>query len=98
MANKKKISQDKPNNESEPQEPQEPPTTENPTNQDDGNTKKTINKNSDVYSLPLLNSIKVGTVSTNNEIKVISVTGKWVYIQNDSISGWVYKSNINGIE
>lgn len=93
-----KISQDKPNNESEPHEPQEPPTTENPTNQDDGNTKKTINKNSDVYSLPLLNSIKVGTVSTNNEIKVISVTGKWVYIQNDSISGWVYKSNINGIE
>ena len=91
-----------PNSDPEPttpesQEPQEPQTIENPNNQDN-NTKKSINKNSDVYSLPLLNSIKIGTVSTNNEVNVISTTGKWAYVQNDNISGWVFKSNINGIE
>lgn len=84
------------------EEPEETPTQtepEVPTTTTEPNTsnKYTIIKGSDIYSLPLLNSIKVGTIAANKEVMVISITGKWVYVQNDSISGWVFRNNINGI-
>lgn len=62
------------------------------------NEKGTIKKVSDVYSLPLINSIKIGKVSTNTEITVISLAGKWAYIQDKNISGWVLVDNVNGKE
>lgn len=62
------------------------------------NAKGTIKKASDVYSLPLLNSIKIGNLSANSEITVISIVGKWAYVQNANISGWVFVSNVNGKE
>ena len=62
------------------------------------NSNGIINKNSDVYVLPLLNSTKIGTLSSSNEVLVISLTGKWAYVQNDNISGWIFASNVNGVE
>lgn len=62
------------------------------------NAKGVINKNSDVYVLPLLNSTKLSTISSGSEVLVISITGKWAYVQNDNISGWIFLSNVNGVE
>ena len=62
------------------------------------NAKGVINKNSDVYVLPLLNSTKLSTVSSGSEVLVISIIGKWAYVQNDNISGWIFLSNVNGVE
>lgn len=62
------------------------------------NSKGIINKNSEVYILPLLNSTKISTISSNDEVLVISITGKWAYIQNDTLSGWIFTSNVNAIE
>lgn len=62
------------------------------------NSNGIINKNSDVYVLPLLNSTKIGTLSSSDEVLVISLTGKWAYVQNDNISGWIFASNVNGVE
>ena len=62
------------------------------------NAKGDIKKASDVYSLPLLNSIKIGNLSANSEITLISIVGKWAYVQNTNISGWVFLNNVNGKE
>lgn len=62
------------------------------------NSKGVINTNSDVYVLPMLNSSKIGNLNSNTEVLVVSITGKWAYVQNDNISGWVFTNNINGTE
>ena len=62
------------------------------------NAKAVVNKTSDIYVLPLLNSTKIGNISQSSEVLVISLNGKWAYIQNDNISGWIYKSNIAGLQ
>lgn len=62
------------------------------------NSKGIINTNSAVYVLPLLNSSKIGSINSNTEVLVVSITGKWAYVQNDNISGWVFTNNINGTE
>lgn len=62
------------------------------------NAKGIINQNSDVYVLPLLNSSKLNTISSGSEVLVISITGKWAYVQNDTVSGWIFASNVNGVE
>ena len=62
------------------------------------NSKAVINKTSDIYVLPLLNSTKIGNISQGSEILVISINGNWAYIQNDSISGWIFKNNVNGLQ
>lgn len=90
-----KVSDDTPTTTTTPTE------TTTPTNSNVepmANAKGTIKKASDVYSLPLLNSIKIGKLSANSEITVISIVGKWAYVQNANISGWVFVSNINGKE
>ena len=62
------------------------------------NSKGITNKSSNIYTLPLLNSIKLGEISSNTELTVISITGNWAYVQNNEISGWLFKNNINGTE
>ncbi len=62
------------------------------------NAKGIINKNSNVYTLPLLNSIKLGEISANTELTVVSIAGNWAYIQSNDISGWIFKDNVNGTE
>ena len=76
---------------------QQTPETPEPTTTEPNVTAKAkgkINKATDIYSLPLINSIKLGSLSINNEVNVISITEKWIYVQNSSISGWIFKDNI----
>lgn len=72
--------------------------TANPDIAPVANAKGIVNKNSDVYVLPLLNSTKISTISSGTEVLVVSITGKWAYVQTDTTSGWIFTSNVNGIE
>lgn len=75
--------------------------TTQPTNNDIApmaNAKGTIKKASDVYSLPLINSIKIDKLTANSEVTVISIVGKWAYIQTNKVSGWILVDNVNGKE
>ena len=72
--------------------------TANPDIAPVANTKGIVNKNSDVYVLPLLNSTKISSISSGTEVLVVSITGKWAYVQTDTTSGWIFTSNVNGIE
>lgn len=62
------------------------------------NSKGIINKDVDIYVLPLLNSTKIGNLKVGNEVLVVSIAGKWAYVQTDNTSGWIYKENVNGLE
>lgn len=62
------------------------------------NSKGIINKDVDIYVLPLLNSTKIGNLKVGTEVLVVSIAGKWAYVQTDNISGWIYKENVNGLE
>ena len=72
--------------------------TANPDIAPAANAKGIVNKNSDVYVLPLLNSTKISSISSGTEVLVVSITGKWAYVQTDTTSGWIFTSNVNGIE
>lgn len=60
------------------------------------NSEGIVNKNSNIYVLPMLNSTILGTVNNSTKVLVISITGKWAYIQTDIISGWIFTDNLNG--
>lgn len=62
------------------------------------NAEGIVNKNSKIYVLPLLNSTVMGTVNSSTKVLVVSIAGKWAYIQTDTISGWVFTDNINGTD
>ena len=62
------------------------------------NSNGIVNQNSSIYVLPLLNSTVVGTVNSGTQVLVVSITGKWAYIQTDTASGWIFTDNINGVE
>ena len=62
------------------------------------NSKGIINKDVEIYVLPLLNSTKIGNLKVGTEVLVVSIAGKWAYVQTDNISGWIYKENVNGLE
>lgn len=62
------------------------------------NSNGIINKNSKLYILPLLNSTVIENINVNTEILVVSITGKWAYIQTDTTSGWIFTDNINGTD
>lgn len=62
------------------------------------NSNGIVNSNSNLYVLPLLNSTVLGTVNSGAEVLVVSITGKWAYIQTDAASGWVFTNNVNGTE
>lgn len=72
--------------------------TSNSSNSVVANSKGKLNKNSKVYILPLLNSSKIGEISSDVEVLVVSIAGKWAYVQNNDITGWVFKDNINCLE
>ena len=62
------------------------------------NAEGIVNKDSKIYVLPLLNSTVLGTVNSSAKVLVVTITGKWAYIQTDTISGWIFTDNINGTE
>ena len=46
----------------------------------------------------MFNSTKIADISKEKEIKLISYTGKWVYISAENITGWVVSTKVEGIE
>ena len=48
-----------------------------------------------VYILPLINSTKLSKINSGDDLKVVSLTGKWAYIQDNAVSGWVLVSKLN---
>ena len=73
-------------------------TTANTSIPAKANSNGIINSNSNIYILPLINSTVIGTVNSGTEVLVVSITGKWAYIQTDTASGWVFTNNVNGTE
>ena len=73
-------------------------TTANTSIPAKANSNGIVNTNSSLYVLPLLNSTVLGTVNSGTEVLVVSITGKWAYIQTDKTSGWVFTNNVNGTE
>lgn len=57
-----------------------------------------LSADSDVYALPVLYALKNGSLKKGDTVNVITVTPNWVYISNNNISGWVFKTSIEGAE
>ena len=57
-----------------------------------------LSVDSDVYVLPVLYALKNGSLKKGDTVNVITVTPNWVYISNNNISGWVFKTSIEGAE
>jgi len=57
-----------------------------------------LSADSDVYVLPVLYALKNGSLKKGDTVNVITVTPNWVYISNNNISGWVFKTSIEGAD
>ena len=57
-----------------------------------------LSADSDVYVLPVLYALKNGSLKKGDTVNIITVTANWVYISNNNISGWVFKTSIDGVE
>ena len=57
-----------------------------------------LSADSDVYVLPVLYALKNGSLKKGDTVNVITVTPNWVYISNNNIAGWVFKTSIEGAE
>ena len=55
-----------------------------------------LSADSDVYVLPVLYALKNGSLKKGDTVNIITVTANWVYISNNNISGWVFKTSIDG--
>lgn len=51
----------------------------------------TVNSDTTIYVLPLLNSTKVGNFTKNEKVTLVSINGKWAYVRGSSKSGWIDK-------
>ena len=51
-----------------------------------------LTSNTTLYALPLLSSTKLMDVPSGTQVLLISVNGKWAYVQTSSQSGWIDKS------
>ena len=57
-----------------------------------------LSADSDVYVLPVLYALKNGSLKKGDTVNIITVTANWVYISNNNISGWVFKTSIEGAD
>lgn len=57
-----------------------------------------LSADSDVYVLPVLYALKNGSLKKGDTVNIITVTANWVYISNNNISGWIFKTSIEGAE
>ena len=55
-----------------------------------------LNNDADVYVLPVLYALKNGNLKKGDNVNVITVTSNWVYISNSNMSGWIFRSLIDG--
>lgn len=59
------------------------------TNENNKNVTATLNKNTSIKILPLVNGSNLENINKNSEVTVITNINGWSYIQTDKISGWV---------
>lgn len=57
-----------------------------------------LSADSDVYVLPVLYALKNGSLKKGDTVNIINVTANWVYISNNNISGWFFKTSIDGVD
>ncbi len=77
------------------QKPQE--TSQHPEETDQQPKVTTVNKvlrDTDLKILPLIYSSKISTLKKNTEVTVINNASGWIYIQTDTVSGWIRKDAI----
>lgn len=75
--------------------------TKTATNSDNNNLaigSYKLSADSDVYVLPVLYALKNGSFKKGDTVNIITVTPNWVYISNNNISGWVFKTSIEGAD
>lgn len=58
----------------------------------------TVNKDTNLYILPLVSSIKLGNISANSKVSVKEITNLWAYVSCDLGSGWIIKDVLNNNE
>ena len=58
----------------------------------------TVNKDTNLYILPLVSSIKLGNISANSKVSVKEITNLWAYVSCDLGSGWIIKDVLNNSE
>lgn len=55
----------------------------------------TINKNTSLYILPLVSTIKLGDINANTKVSVKEITNLWAYVSCDLGNGWIIKEVLN---
>ena len=69
--------------------------TENVSNTTDKNSNQgKLNKKSDIKIVPLINSSNIDTLDKEEKVTIINEINGWLYIQTDTISGWIRTENI----
>lgn len=67
------------------------------TEQQEENTKvqkATVNANSQLRIMPLINGDVIDTAEEKNVFKVVSNLGTWSYVENNQMSGWILTQNL----
>lgn len=67
------------------------PTTTEPT-EETTSTNRTINKETNLRSLPLFSAVSIETLRENDEVTVITQKNHWAYVQTETQSGWMLVS------
>jgi len=53
-----------------------------------------IEKQVDIYILPLINSTKISKTEVGETVTVISNTDKWIYVSAKNVNGWIIKEQV----
>lgn len=64
-------------------------TNEETINNIEINTEKTVNEDTELYIIPLINADKIYTIKPEETVTVIQVLNGWAYVSNNNISGWI---------
>lgn len=73
----------------EQQNTSETTETENSTETNTTATSAKLNADTQIRILPLINSSILENIASGSEVKVITSTNKWTFVETDTISGWV---------
>lgn len=68
------------------------------TTQKPQNTVITVNKivkDTDIKILPLIYSSKISSLKKDSEVIIINNANEWIYVQTDTVSGWIRKDAIS---
>ena len=58
------------------------------------NSTQKINKQSNMYYLPLIHSEVISVIEQNQDVNIIQIAGKWAYVTSINVSGWIKVDNM----